>query len=405
MKFRKLGISESILKVIKEEKFEEPSEIQEKCIPLVLAGKDVIAGSATGSGKTLVFGSVIIQNSEKGKRIQALILTPTRELAEQVKSNLVQLSANLKIIAVYGGVSINPQIRDLQRADVVVATPGRLLDHLERRTVNLSGLKILVLDEVDRMLDMGFIESVEKVIRASPKNRQTLFFSATIPPQIQELTKRYMNNPMKFTAKKLVDEKYLKQAYYDVERNEKLSLLCHLLNQKQGMSMVFCNTRRSVDFVVRNLRANSIQAIAIHGGLSQNKRTRTMEIFNGGKAMALVCTDVAARGLHIDNVEFIYNYEMPRDPKDYIHRIGRTARAGESGTAINLVSSSDHESFSRIMAEYRTFSIEKGQRPAVRKIFTVREQPRSESFGKRPFRRHRAGQGYPRRYSGYSGRR
>jgi len=316
-KFEELGLSPMILRSIEKQKITEPTEIQVKSIPHILAGKDVVGESATGSGKTLAFGCGIAKTVKAKEGIQALVLTPTRELAEQVKEALKRLCQSLKIMAIYGGVSINPQIQYLPSADVVVATPGRLLDHLERRTINLSKLKLLVLDEADRMLDMGFIDDVEKIMRACPKNLQTLFFSATISTEIKDLADTYMKTPEIVSVTKHVDPSKLKQVYYDVQKNIKLSLLVHLLKEeKSKLTMVFCNTRRTTDFVAKNLRKNDVNAIAIHGGLTQNKRTRTMELFNGNKAGVLVCTDVAARGLHIDNVSHIYNYEIPKDAND-----------------------------------------------------------------------------------------
>ena len=389
MIFEKLGLSNELLKAIEKLGITEPTQIQEESIPHILAGKDVIGESATGSGKTIAFGSGIIEKVIPGKGLQALILTPTRELAEQVTIMLRQLSRNLKIISVYGGVSINPQINDLKRADVVVATPGRLLDHLERRTIDLSKISILILDEADRMLDMGFIDDVEKIIRACPKQRQTLFFSATIDIKIKNLAKKYMVQPVNVSAKKLVDPSKLKQVYYDIKRNMKLSLLAHLLqHESSGLAMIFCNTRKNTDFVVKNLRANKIKAIAIHGGLSQNKRTKTISLFNNAKAGVLVCTDVAARGLHIDNVSHIYNYEMPNDPKDYVHRIGRTARAGEEGKVINLLCNFDYDNFSRILDEYRSFSIEKLEKPYLKKI-VIRTDKRPQRRFSRPQNNYR----------------
>ncbi len=393
MKFRKLGISESILKVIKEEKFEEPSEIQEKCIPLVLAGKDVIAGSATGSGKTLVFGSVIIQNSEKGKRIQALILTPTRELAEQVTMALRKFSKEkpLDIIAVYGGVSINPQIDALRRADVVVGTPGRVLDHIQRKTIGLGNVKILVLDEADRMLDMGFIDDVERIISQCSKQRQTLLFSATIPPDLANLAQKYMKNPVEVSAQSYVDPQKLKQSYYDIDDNLKFSLLVHLLKQEHsGLIMVFCNTQQNTDFVTRNLRYNGIDAIGIHGGLSQAKRSWTMEEFHKNKASVLVCTDVASRGLDIKGVTHIYNYDIPKDSKQYIHRIGRTARAGKEGKAVNILSKRDHDNFSRLLNAYNV-DITKEERPYLERA-KIKESGMQRGFGHRRFGVQRQGE-------------
>ncbi|MFH1641773.1 MAG: DEAD/DEAH box helicase [Nanoarchaeota archaeon] len=376
--FEDLGLSGNLLSAIKKLGFDNPTTIQEKSIPHIINCKDVVGESATGSGKTLAFGCGIVQHVIPNNGLQALILTPTRELAEQVKGSLRKLSIDkaLKITAIYGGVAINPQFDSLKKANVVVATPGRLLDHLTRRTIDLSRIKILVMDEADRMFDMGFMDDVEKIITACPKKRQTMFFSATISSRIKSLANRHMFEPINVSAKNHVDPAKLKQVYYNIPKNMKLSLLVHLAqSENSGLAMVFCNTRRTTDFVVKNLKANKIDAVAIHGGLTQNKRGKTMELFNKAKFGILVCTDVAARGLHIDNVSHIYNYEIPKDPVDYVHRIGRTARAGESGIVINLLSEQDYDSFSRILTDYRSFNIEKLEKPFLKRIFTVRSEP------------------------------
>ena len=382
--FEDLGLSRELESAIKKQGFDKPTLIQGKSIPNILAGKDVIGESATGSGKTLAFGCGIIEKVIPKAGLQALILTPTRELAEQVKTALKKYTEKLNIIAIYGGVSIGPQIHELTRVEVVVATPGRLLDHLERQTINLSKLKLLVLDEVDRMLDMGFIDDVEKIIRNCPRDRQTLFFSATISDDTKNLARRYTKDPINVSGIKMVDPGKLKQVYYDITKNMKLSLLIHLLkNESSGLVMVFCNTRRNVDFVVKALRQNNVNAIATHGGLTQNKRTRTIEIFHKGKAHVLVCTDVAARGLHIDDVSHIYNYDLPKDAKDYIHRIGRTARAGEEGKVINILCDYDYDSFSRILNEYRDFPIEKVEKPYIERINIPIAYPRAHRGGRK----------------------
>ncbi|MBS3123535.1 DEAD/DEAH box helicase [Candidatus Woesearchaeota archaeon] len=373
-KFEELKLSAELLKAIKELGITIPTEIQELALPCIMSGEDVTGESATGSGKTLAFGCGIIDKVTPRAGLQAVVMVPTRELADQVKDSLKNFSKykHLNIISIYGGVSISPQIHELSRADVVVATPGRLLDHLERRTINVSKIKIVVLDEADRMFEMGFIEDVEEIVRACPTERQTILFSATLSSDVKTLAKKYMKNPREFSAVKHVDPSKLKQVYYDVPKNMKLSLLVHLLKQEStGLVMVFCNTRRNADFVHKNLTTNGIDAVAIHGGLSQNKRTRTMDIFSDAKAEVLVCTDVAARGLHVDNVSHIYNYDLPRDAKDYVHRIGRTARAGDSGKAINLLCEYDYDNFSHIEREYRNFSIERIELPEIEKIRTV----------------------------------
>ncbi|HEX7627904.1 MAG TPA: DEAD/DEAH box helicase [Candidatus Methanoperedens sp.] len=352
--FKILGISEPVLRSIKDERFDSPSEIQEISIPLIIAGKDVIAGSATGSGKTLAFAAGILKNAQKGRGIQALVLTPTRELAEQVAQALIRFSKYdpLEIIAVYGGVGINPQIRGLKTAEVVVGTPGRLLDHIGRNTLRLGKVNTLVLDEADRMFDMGFKDDVEKIIRKCPDDRQTLLFSATINKEVVQLSKRYMHEPLQVSVDSFVDPAKLVQTYYDVADDHKFSLLLHLLkNENSDLVMVFCNTKRNTDKVTKNLRFSGIDALAIHGGLTQNKRNDVMERFHTGKFCVLVCTDVAARGLDIRGVSHVYNYDIPRESKQYIHRIGRTARAGAEGKAINILSRTDYDNFGRVLKE------------------------------------------------------
>lgn len=386
--FRKLGLIEPILKSIEEERFTEPSEIQEKAIPLVIKGQDVVAGSATGSGKTLVFGSGIIQNCSRGKGIQALVLTPTRELALQVAESLRGFSKHkpLKTVTVYGGVSIGPQFRELKSADIVVGTPGRILDHIGRRSINLSRVSILVFDEADRMLDMGFIRDVEKITNECPRDRQTLLFSATISGDVGRLAHRYMRNPVNVSVESYVDSSKLEQVYYDVPDNLKFSLLVHLLNEeKAAMVMVFCNSQRNTDFVASNLRFSGIDALAIHGGFSQDKRTRVMKQFNEQKRVyVLVCTDVAARGLDIKGVSHVYNYDIPRDSKSYIHRIGRTARAGEEGKAVNILSSRDYDNFTKVMSD-RSLKAYKEEMPHVERVkIRVMDKPNYRRGG--PFR-------------------
>jgi ATP-dependent RNA helicase DeaD len=366
--FGQLGLDQDLLNAIKRQGFTEPTTIQERSIPLILDGKDIIGESATGSGKTLAFCSGVLKTVVHKNGLQSLILTPTRELAEQVKDAIIEFAhgKQLNIIAVYGGVSINNQIRALRKADIVIGTPGRLLDHLQRRTINMSKIKILVIDEADRMFDMGFQRDVEKIIRNCPRDRQTLFFSATILTSIMDFAKRHMYQPENIFAEKMVDPGKLEQTYLNVTRNMKFYKLTELLqNENSGLAMVFCNTRRTTDYVVRHLRAEKIKAIGIHGGLSQKMRTMNLEKFNNYRANVLVCTDVASRGLHIDNVSKIYNYDIPRDPNDYIHRIGRTARAGESGKVINLVSNTDYTSFSKILRTYRTFEMENLEIPGM----------------------------------------
>lgn len=385
-KFKQLGLSDELLHTIKEANFQEPSEIQYKTIPLALAGKDVLGSSATGSGKTLAFGAGIIQNIVKSEGLQALVLTPTRELAEQVARNLRLFShkKGLLVEEVYGGVSFDPQVRAIRRAHIIVGTPGRILDHLSQRTLSLKTVRFLVLDEADRMLDMGFIEDVEEIIGACPPERQTLLFSATLSPEIEHMARKYMKHPVRVEVEPSVDPKKLQQTFYDVPQNMKFSLLVHLLQkEKSGLVMVFCNTRRTVDMVARNLTRYNIHALPIHGGLTQNRRNQTMQSFHSHDVLVLVCTDVAARGLDVKNVSHVYNYDIPPNSTEYVHRIGRTARAGKEGIAINIVGPRDYENFRQVTRD-RSLKIQNQPLPALENIpvtFVSREGSGGRSGG------------------------
>lgn len=389
--FKDLGLIEPILKSIRDQNFIEPTDIQAKTIPLVIQNKDVIGGSKTGSGKTLAFSCGIIQKSEFGRGIQALVLVPTRELAEQVSDAFRKFSKykKLNVTTVYGGIAIGPQIDRLRKADVVIGTPGRILDHIDRNTINLKGVKTLVLDEADMMLDMGFLPDVEKIISYIPKKRQTLLFSATINDDIQHITKKHMYNPVKVSVEERVDPSMLEQIYYDVSNKQKFSLLVHLLKQEtEGLVMVFCNTRQNTEFIEKNLRINSVQSTAIHGGLTQNRRNTILKDFHRGKVYALICTDVAARGLDIKGVSHVYNYDTCRDPKQYIHRIGRTARAGKAGKAITLLSERDYENFDKVLSVNRV-NIVKVDTPYFERAniaFKTDSGRRGDYHGRRPSR-------------------
>lgn len=407
--FKELGLNNNLLKVIGEMGFDEPTEIQEKVIPLALAGKDIIGESATGSGKTLAFAALIIEKVRNGEGLQALIITPTRELAEQDSKSLKIFSKyiDIKIVTVYGGVSIEPQIADLRKADVVVGTPGRILDHMSRKTIDFSKIKILVLDEADRMLDMGFIDDVTDIIHHCPKNRQTLLFSATISSEIARIAERYMINPVNVSAESYVDPSKLKQVFYDVPTNEKFSLLVHLLKgESSKLVMVFCNTKRTADFTGNNLSRYGFDALTLHGDLNQNQRKRVLEHFHNSNKFILVCTDVAARGLDIKNVSHVYNYDSPKTSIEYIHRIGRTARAGKDGKAITIISQRDYDNFRRVSKD-SSLNIEQVQLPEFEKVFVrAPESGRDRSFGRRPgFGGRRYGGRDTRRSAGRYGRR
>jgi ATP-dependent RNA helicase DeaD len=404
-KFEELGLSKQTLEILNKVGFTEPTEIQEKAIPLALAGRDIIGGSATGSGKTLAFGSAIIENLKRNGEVQALILTPTRELAEQVAGSIKKFSGNrLKVMAVYGGVSIGTQIINLPNTDVVVGTPGRILDHLERKTLSLNSVKFLVLDEVDKMFDMGFHRDVEKIINRCPKERQTMLFSATISSNVDHLVKKYSLNAAEVSVESYVDTSKLKQVYYDCPKNEKFSLLFHLIREEESdLIMVFCNTRRNVDFITRNLKKNGVEAKAIHGGIPQNRRLKILSDFHGRGVRVLICTDVAARGLDIKGVSHVYNYDLPSGSDEYIHRVGRTARAGKEGKAISIVASGDYENFSNVLRD-ESLKIDRVEFPEVRRII-VRIDTGGSGFreGRGGFRGGRRDFGRGRRSFGSGG--
>jgi len=386
-KFDKLGLSKKTVDVFEELGFTEPTEIQARTIPPILEGKDVIGSASTGSGKTIAFASGILENTVPGKGIQALILTPTRELAEQIGKVLGKFSrkTGLKTIEVFGGVPIERQFRLIRESDIVVGTPGRVLDHLNRRTLDLSRVKILVLDEADRMVDMGFLPDVEKIIRDCPKERQTLLFSATTSQDVDRVSRKYMKNPVEIAVEKYVDASKLRQVYYNVSPDQKFSALVHFLQkEKNGIVMVFSNTRRTVDSIAMNLKRYKINAQAIHGGLDQKKRSRIIEQFHKNEVNILVCTDVAARGLDIKGVTHVYNYDIPKTAEEYIHRVGRTARAGEEGIAVSLVSNRDYDNFRRVMMD-DSLKIEEAELPEferLRPVFRKEDDKRSGGYSR-----------------------
>ena len=365
-----LGPDNPLLNSIKSKGFYAPTEIQEKSIPVILKEKDIIAGASTGSGKTFAFAVGLIKNTKKNFGVQGLVLTPTRELAEQVANELSTFSKHkgLKIISVYGGVSITKQMHEITRAEIVVGTPGRILDHLSRNSIDFKLLNTLVLDEADRMLDMGFKDDVTKIIANCPKKRQTLLFSATLSQDIVFLAQKYMEKPVEISAEPRVDPKKLEQVFYDVPDNMKFSLLKHLLeNEKSELVLIFCNTRRNVEFIANNLSRMGIKAVGLHGGFSQDKRNKLLEQFNSRKVDVLIATDVAARGLDIKGVSHVYNYDSSPTENEYIHRIGRTARAGEKGKVINILASRDYENFNNILKG--DLQIKQEKTPFVKRAF------------------------------------
>ena len=349
MKFKELGLDHDLLKAIAQSGFEEATPIQAETIPLVLAGKDVIGQAQTGTGKTAAFGLPILQNIDKADRsIQALVISPTRELAIQTQEELYRLGQDkkIKVQAVYGGADIRRQIRQLsEHPQIVVGTPGRILDHIGRHTLKLQNLKVLVLDEADEMLDMGFIDDIEKIVEQMPTARQTLLFSATIPASIMRLTNKFMHEPVtvKIKAKELTADT-VEQYYVRAKDYEKFDVMTRLFDvQDPDLALIFGRTNRRVDELTRGLKARGYRAEGIHGDLTQQKRMSVLRQFKSGQLDFLVATDVAARGLDISGVTHVYNYDIPQDPDSYVHRIGRTGRAGHKGVSVTFVTPNEIE--------------------------------------------------------------
>lgn len=346
--FGDLAINRRVAQALTDMGFEEPTPIQQKAIPLLFEGKDVIGQAQTGTGKTAAFGIPIVEIVNTRYGVQALIVTPTRELAIQVAEEISRIGKyrRVRTLPIYGGQSIDRQIRALrQGVQVVIGTPGRLLDHLNRKTLNLQNIKMVVLDEADEMLDMGFIEDIEAILQTTPPSRQTMLFSATMPEEIRRLSKKYLQSPDFVTvSKNNLTVPQIEQVIYETREPKKLESLCRILDTTSiSLSIIFCRTKRGVDELVASLQARGYPAAALHGDLSQYQRNHVMRQFRTGQIDHLVATDVAARGLDVENVTHVINYDIPQDPEFYVHRIGRTGRAGKSGVAITLVSPRDYK--------------------------------------------------------------
>jgi len=340
--FRELGVSSPVVDALTARSIHEPFRIQALVLPDALAGLDVLAKSPTGSGKTLAFALPIVERTTAADaRPSALILVPTRELAAQVSAELESLvpAKGLKVAAVYGGVPLNAQAKRAKSAHILVATPGRLQDLVERRLVDLSHIRVLVLDEADRMLDMGFQPQVDRIVRRLPRNRQTMFFSATLDGPVGELARDYTNSPSRFEAA-LAEEQEpgeIEHEFVPVTADNKVETLVKQINSSDGLTLVFVRTKRGADKLVQKLTRQNVSAIAMHGDMSQGARERALARFESGKVKTLVATDVAARGLDLDDITHVINFDPPGEDKDYVHRTGRTGRAGRSGKAITFV--------------------------------------------------------------------
>ncbi|GAD79723.1 ATP-dependent RNA helicase DbpA [Vibrio ezurae] len=370
-KFSKLPLSQPLLDNLASMEYSEMTEIQAQSLPLMLKGKDVIGQGKTGSGKTAAFGLSLLTNlNVKRFRVQSLVLCPTRELADQVAKEIRRLARtihNIKVLTLCGGVPMGPQIGSLEHgAHILVGTPGRILDHLERGRINLSELNTLVLDEADRMLDMGFQDALDAIIAEAPKQRQTLLFSATFPEKIQQVASRIMQQPQLVKVESTHDKSSITQHFYKVDNNDQRlqALETLLLAYQPESAVIFCNTKREVQEVADELHYKGFSVIDLHGDLEQRERNQTLVQFANKSISILVATDVAARGLDVENLDAVINYQLSRDPEVHVHRIGRTGRAGSKGVACSLFSDKEHYRVA-VIDEYMDIEIKPEALPQV----------------------------------------
>lgn len=378
--FKELGISEFIIKALEKKGFEEPTPIQKLTIPKLMEGKiDLIGQAQTGTGKTAAFGIPLIEKIEGGDRVvKALILTPTRELAIQVSEELNSLKGKkkLSIFPVYGGASMENQFSKLRHGvDIVVGTPGRVIDHLNRGTLDLSEIDFFVLDEADEMLDMGFIEDVEEILKKTSPEKQMLFFSATMPTRILSLAKKYMR---KYEVLKVKEQQLTtdltEQIYFEVEESDKFEALCRIIDiEKDFYGLIFCRTKVDVDNVSTHLSERGYSSEALHGDISQYQRERILKKFKNKNINILVATDVAARGIDITELTHVINYALPQNPESYVHRIGRTGRAGKEGTAITFVTPSEYRKLIFIK-KYAKTEIRKEKIPEIEEVINTKKE-------------------------------
>ncbi len=377
------------MKAIERMGFIEPTPVQVETIPLTMKGKDVIAQAQTGTGKTAAFGIPILESLTKGVKPFALILVPTRELGAQVSDELKKLSFfmdDVRVLPVYGGKSIDEQVDAFRKGvDIVVGTPGRVIDHLHRGTLDLREIEVLVLDEADRMLDMGFIEDIEYIVSKVKKQRQTMLFSATIPEAIKEIAARHMVEPETI----MIGEEQIvlpttKQVYFNIERKNKIWALCRVLDAYKPKAIVFVQTKVMVDILAKRLDSYGYRVGELHGDLTQARREKVLKEFREGKTAVLIATDVAARGLDIEGVTHVINYDIPEDPEVYVHRIGRTGRAGKEGIAITFITSKEVHLLKKIN-EFGVTEIakeevpESGRKDVIRKVMDFEDQ--ADLFG------------------------
>lgn len=380
--FEKFKIHEDIIKALDILGYDKPMEVQDKVIPLVLKGKDLIVKSDTGSGKTASFGIPICEKIElENRNPQVLVLTPTRELAVQVSEEISNIGRYKKVrsVKIYGKQPIHIQIRQLkQRVHAIVATPGRISDHIKRKRVILEDIKYLIIDEADELLNRGFIDEVEAIINKLPPDRTTLLFSATIPDEIEEICSKYMVNPERIEIQSTAPTtEKIKQIYYEVEERQKFSLLKNIINQEEPKScMIFCNTREKVEKLTMKMKNAKYHCEALHGGMNQSLRLRNISSFKRGQFNFLIATDLAARGIHIDRLSLVINYNLPFESENYVHRIGRTGRVEEKGIAISFVSSLEEDRLKDLL-EYLGYKIPK-------KSSTIQNVSRNKNLEKKP---------------------
>jgi len=378
--FSELNLSEDVLSALTEMGFVNPSPIQAQSIPLLKEGHDVIGQAQTGTGKTAAFGIPLLEKIDTQLRyVQGVILCPTRELAVQVSEELKKISRNIrgmKICAVYGGESIDRQIRSIQSgAQIVVGTPGRVMDHLERGTLKFDQVETIILDEADEMLNMGFIDDIRDILQKMPEERQSVFFSATMPNEILDLTKRFMKDPqvVKITRKE-VSNPNIKQLYFELRSELKVEAMVRLIDfYDLKLMLAFCNTKKKVDELVEELLEKGYSAEGLHGDMRQSQRNIVMSKFRNGLVNILVATDVAARGIDVDSVEAVFNYDVPQDSEYYVHRIGRTGRAGKSGMSFSFATRRDYNGI-RDIERYIKTTIEKGNIPSVEELTKAKNE-------------------------------
>ncbi len=394
MKSEALALSKPMISLLEKNGITTPTPIQLELIPAIMAGRDVLAQSETGSGKTLSFAIPIIEKMQRRDGLKALVLVPTRELCTQISTEFIKFSQgkSLGITSVYGGVSISNQIKKMKMTNIIIATPGRLLDLLERRAVSLGEIQYLVFDEADRMLDMGFIKDIERILKHVPATRQTILCSATVSAEISKLSQKYLRNPKNVALASEVKPEFLRQTYYQTNPDQKMPLLIELLKHDRDLALVFCNRKHITAKLAKKLSAQGVHARCLNGDMSQPQRERVTADFRLKKFSVLVATDVAARGLHIDNITHVYNYEIPKDTESYTHRVGRTARAGKRGEAISLVATEEERKFfKQILFTHKGSitlkTVDGSSLPVIARESSDRPSKDRESTSTRPWKR------------------